>query len=210
MPNLRESYIGQWSAGLTASGAAYLGAHLVDKEAGIGSNSLAGTVEWLGVVGASVSASALAMGGIGVLAARSRQKQKEQIRATVPKFEADTIAPEKAAVLVESLDLSRRVQDMLAPVADTVRVSHLVDIGFSQEERVKMVADEMARDLAFVRSKHPVGKFGAATWFDVADAGYVLDQVYPISDQDSLTPETVAGERHWFDFAEHQAILQAA
>lgn len=215
MSKFKESYVGQWSAALTASGATYLGAHIADKEAGIGSNSITGTIEWLGVAGATVSGTMLALGSIGLYAARNQRKDRLEVAATipheqrvsvVPEFNADASAEESAAKLVGSLNLSDRVQRMLAPVADTSRASELERQGCTQEDRVKMVTGQMAANLALIRSEHPLDKELKARWFDVADVGYVLDQVYPIDHNDKLAPVTVPGERHWFDFAEQQAI----
>lgn len=211
MPILPENQNARWGAGLAASAAVYVGAHIVDPTANIDANNVAGTLEWLSIVGGSISTYALSMNSIAAFHRHNRRKNEEKALQFLPEFRNVTgHVPAIATALINKYGIGALASEDLRPIADTDNVDYLTRLGYSEAERVMKVAETMTNNLVVLR-KHPARTRSLAdSGLRAIDTGLILDKVYPIQPNDTKTPETVPGERHWFDFAERAAAQQLA
>lgn len=162
--------------------------------------SLVNTAEWFAEVGGLVGGLILAKSVIAGVSVRYEKQQLEKIKASLPAI--DSIDPSKLAEGAKG-SISPFARRMLMEL----RVQ--VELGYADDElpwyrSLQTCTREMTDTLRDTLGYNTIREKSERT-AGVVETAYVLDQAMPINPQDSLTPEYVGGERHWFDFVYQKA-----
>lgn len=161
-------------------------AHLIDKKATIGGDGIAGTVEWLGAIGAGWAAFTAALGGTSLWHERQLRRQPP----AVPQYNR---VNDSRMVLDEYKRLSWMAQGLAQPLS-----YQLSDREFDYTLRIQ--SRIMQNDL----HEHWVGDKNEERTMAVAEVAWFLDKIAPIDPACKVTPQTEDPGKYWYDFIESQ------